>query len=168
MNNTQICNKIYEDVGNVKNLLDIGCGEGYLVNFLAKKINSKIIGLDISNEGFNKAHKLCEHYNTCHLIECISGDAQSTKFENSSFEAVTIVFSLHHMENPGLALKEMSRILKRDGKLIIVDYVIKKRKSKCRKYIVEQVNKLLINSGFVNIKIEEPEYGCIYVTAKKQ
>lgn len=166
MNNTQICNKIYQDVGNVKNLLDIGCGEGYLVNCLAKKLNSKIIGLDISNEGFNKAHRICERYNTCHLIECISGNAQSTMFEDNSFEAVTIVFSLHHIENPELALREMFRILKSDGKLVIVDYVVKKKKSKCRKYVIEQVNTLLNKTGFTSIKIEEPEEGCIYAVTK--
>ena len=167
MNNTQICNKLYEEIGNVKNLLDVGCGEGYLVNCLAKKLNSKIIGLDISKEGFNKAHRMCERYNTCHLIECINGDAQNTRFEADSFEAVTIVFSLHHIQNPELALKEMFRILKKDNKLVIVDYVLKKRTSKCRRYVLEQIKMLINNAGFANINVKEPEKGCIYAVAKK-
>jgi len=32
-----VCNSIYEKIGKVGKVLDIGCGEGYLVNCFAKK-----------------------------------------------------------------------------------------------------------------------------------
>ena len=42
-----ICNSIYEKMGNVEKVLDIGCGGGYLVNCLAKKLNRKVTGFDL-------------------------------------------------------------------------------------------------------------------------
>ncbi len=70
-----ICNSVYEKIGNVDKVLDIGCGDGYIVNCLARKLNRKVIGFDISNEGFAKSHEKCKQFNTCSLIECVKGDA---------------------------------------------------------------------------------------------
>lgn len=77
MNNTKLCEIISRQINVVDILLDIGCGEGFLVSCLAKKLNKKIIGLDISPEGFAKAHSKCKRFDVCHLIECIKGDAHN-------------------------------------------------------------------------------------------
>ena len=54
-----ICNSLYGKIGNVEKALDIGSGGGYFVNCLAKKLNRKVTGFDISNEGFTKAYQKC-------------------------------------------------------------------------------------------------------------
>ncbi|MFQ6108477.1 MAG: class I SAM-dependent methyltransferase [Candidatus Aminicenantales bacterium] len=68
---------------------------------LAKKLNRKIIGLDISPEGFAKAHRKCKRFDVCYLIECIKGDAHHMgMFKCNKFDAAILLYSLHHMDNP--------------------------------------------------------------------
>src|SRR3990167_5648882 len=132
MNNLKLCEIISKKLNDVDTILDIGCGDGFLVSCLAKKLNRKVIGLDISTEGFTKAHNQCKKFNVCNLIECIKGNAYDMNiFKSRKFDAVTLVYSLHHMNYPEIALKETMRILKPGGKIVIVEYIIKKRKSKC-------------------------------------
>ena len=62
MKDYAVCNSIHEKIGNVGKVLDIDCGEGYLFNCLAKKLNRKVLGLDISNEGFGRVHERCRQF----------------------------------------------------------------------------------------------------------
>ncbi len=101
--------------------------DGFLVSCLAKKLNSKIVGLDISTAGFVKAHNQCKKFDGYNLIECISGDAHNMKmFKNNEFDAVILVYALHHMNNPNVVLKKIKRVIKPDGRVVIVEYIVKK------------------------------------------
>ena len=58
------------------------------------------MGLDKATEGFNKAHIYCKKFDVSNLIECIKGDAHYMRmFKNNEFDAVTLIFALHHMNN---------------------------------------------------------------------
>lgn len=80
-------------------VLDVGCGEGKLVNLLAKKTEKKIIGIDISESGFDKAEKKAFKDGVPHLIACMKCDAHQIGecFGSERFEAVTLVYALHHL-----------------------------------------------------------------------
>src|SRR3989344_7417124 len=127
-----ICDGVYKKIRNVNDILDIGCGEGYLVNCLAKKLNKRVIGFDISSEGFVKSHEKCKKFGTCSLIECVRGDSHkiSNYFPSKKFDVILIIYSLHHIKKPVIALKQIRKILKDKGKLIIGDFWFTKRKKK--------------------------------------
>lgn len=168
MKDEDLCKIISKKLNSPANLLDIGCGDGFLVSCLAKKINRKIIGLDISTEGFTKAHNQCKKFNVCNLIECIKGNAHNMRmFKNNEFDVVTLVYALHHMNKPEIVLREVKRILNHNGKVVMIEYIIKKRKSKCHKFVEEEINKMMRNAGFRNISIQKLEEDIILVGGKK-
>ncbi len=88
-------------------ILDIGCGTGLFMDELKKVFpRSEVVGIDISPE-------------MCTISKCILGDALKLPFKNSSFDLVTMMFSLH---DTGLkAIDEAYRVLKTGGILAIKD-----------------------------------------------
>jgi ubiquinone/menaquinone biosynthesis C-methylase UbiE len=104
------CSEIYKKINNVNNLLDVGCGEGYLVNCLANKLNKKVAGFDISDSGFAKSHDKCKIFNTCSLIECVKGDVcKIDNYFQYTFDAITLAYTLHHLERSVTTLKSVPR-----------------------------------------------------------
>ena len=168
MNELKLCEIIAKKLKGADNLLDIGCGDGFLVSCLAKKLNRKVIGFDISTEVFVKAHTQCKKFDVCNLIECVKGDAHNMKiFKNNEFDALTLVYTLHHMDNFNIVLKEAMRVLKQNGRLVMIEYIIKKRKTKCHKFVSEEVNKMMANAGFRDTNIRKLDKDLIMVTSKK-
>ena len=43
-------------LGSAENILDIGCGDGRLTTFLAYHTRKRVVGLDISGQGFTEAY----------------------------------------------------------------------------------------------------------------
>ena len=90
-------------------------------------INENNIGIEVgSGAGFakyfikNKNFKLTDMSNDEHL-DYKNIDAQDTKFENESFDYVIASNMIHHIPYPMKFFREMSRILKKNGKLIIFE-----------------------------------------------
>ncbi|MEW6592791.1 MAG: class I SAM-dependent methyltransferase [Candidatus Hadarchaeota archaeon] len=147
-----ICNEIQRKINKTGDLLDVGCGEGYLVNCLAKKLNRKIVGFDMSDSGFVKSHKWCKKFDTCDLIECVRGDAHKIDecFGEKTFDAVTLIYTLHHIDRPITALRKIREILRSYGKIIVLDYWFteRKRKSGCYKFTPNDVKNMLVRAGY--------------------
>tara|TARA_B100000767_G_scaffold184629_1_gene172225 strand:+ start:335 stop:1090 length:756 start_codon:yes stop_codon:yes gene_type:complete len=107
-------------------ILDIATGTGDLVLALAKLKTKKIIGLDISpgmlNIGIDKVvSKRLES-----RIEMQLGDSESLQFEDASFDVVTVAFGVRNFENLEKGLKEINRILKPKGVLVILETAVPK------------------------------------------
>lgn len=106
-------------IGNVpKKILDVACGPGVQTRAMAEAGHS-VIGIDLSPDMLRytkKDNKLD--------IEYLLQDATSTQFPDSSFDAATISFGLHDMpESIAIdVLKEMKRVTKPNGQIIIVEY----------------------------------------------
>lgn len=135
-----------------ENILDIGCGEGGLCNYLAKNTKKKITGLDVSGNGFKKAKSTADLNKTSESVVCIKGDAHSMPyFEDGEFDAVTIVYTLHHINQPEIALSETKRILKLKGNIVAADYVIDKgvTKTDCHKFSFPKMIELFQRAGFI-------------------
>ncbi|MDD5672573.1 MAG: class I SAM-dependent methyltransferase [Chitinivibrionales bacterium] len=96
--------KTYVKKGSV--VFDIGCSTKPY-SALIKEYSSKYIGL--------------EHLSTFHLDHKadIMGTAYSTGLKNESVDTVFSAAVLEHLEEPSLAIKEMNRILKPEGILIL-------------------------------------------------
>lgn len=166
-----ICDEIHRKIDPEGNLLDVGCGEGYLVNCLARKLNRKVVGLDISDMGFVKAHKWCEKFDTCGLIECIKGDAHRIDeyFDAESFTTVTLVYTLHHIDRPMIALPKIRKILKDRGKIIVGDYWFtdRKRKSDCYRFTPTDIRDFLIQAGFRYLGADRIEKDFVLMVGEK-
>ncbi|MCD7902159.1 MAG: bifunctional demethylmenaquinone methyltransferase/2-methoxy-6-polyprenyl-1,4-benzoquinol methylase UbiE [Bacteroides sp.] len=104
-------------------LLDIATGTGNIAISLGSKMkNTKIVGIDISNEMLNIAREKVISNALQNRVKLIYGDAETLPFDKLSFDAVTIVFGIRNFQNIPLALKETYETLKVDGELYIMEF----------------------------------------------
>jgi|APSaa5957512622_1039677.scaffolds.fasta_scaffold22199_2 ubiquinone/menaquinone biosynthesis C-methylase UbiE len=102
---------------SVGRLLDVGTGRGSFIHTLIKTLKDydEIIGIDNNPDyGSVFAESFADK-----PISYEEMDAYSLKFENNSFDTISISNSLHHLENPAQVLGEMQRVLKPGGTFII-------------------------------------------------
>ncbi|MDD3414564.1 MAG: class I SAM-dependent methyltransferase [Lachnospiraceae bacterium] len=135
-------------------VLDMCCGTLANTFSIAKASASiEITGVDISKEMLNVAEKKCQDANLQNVyLRC--EDATNTKFKNETFDYVVIGLVLHEIM-PSLRKKiinEAFRVLKKDGKLIILEW--EQQKSMIRKlkflplYISESMGCLSFNDFY--------------------
>lgn len=94
-------------------VLDVGCGGGYLIKLLEKKGFRRVWGIDISD----RAVFLCQKRG---IKNVFVGDGIKTKFKEKMFDFVIADNVLEHIEDEGAALNEWRRILKENGRLIVL------------------------------------------------
>ncbi len=96
-------------------------------NWMNKFINQQDIGLEVgSGAGFAKFFIINENFKISDFsddehLDFKNVDAQNTNFKDNSFNYVIASNMIHHVPFPIKFFKEMNRILKKDGKLIIFD-----------------------------------------------
>jgi ubiquinone/menaquinone biosynthesis C-methylase UbiE len=94
-------------------LLDAGCGTGGLLRRLAKWFPSaQLRGLDVAP----LAVQLARERTTCPIEE---GSVTALSFPGASFDAITSIDVLYHLEKPADALREFARCLKPGGLVVI-------------------------------------------------
>jgi ubiquinone/menaquinone biosynthesis C-methylase UbiE len=118
-----------------KTILDAGCGSGFGLQLIQENFHpSQLYGFDILPEQVLRAQKR-------KLKAKISiGDITNIKFPSEMFDAVFIFTVLHHIPEYPLALKEISRILKPGGVLLI-----------------DELNKRLLNFFDKFLGVKHPE-----------
>lgn len=96
-----------------KKILDVPCGTGEFCRLFNPK---GYIGIDISSEYINYARKTYQHTFYCR-------DARQNGFKDAYFDQVLILGLLHHLDISDIisALKETRRVLKNDGKVILIE-----------------------------------------------
>ena len=101
-------------------ILDVACGTGDLAIELQQHAEAKIIGTDFCRPMLavaaekNSRNKLSIPY--------LEGDGMKLSFPDETFEAVTIAFGLRNFSNWLDGLKEFRRVLKKGGKLIVLEF----------------------------------------------
>jgi len=96
---------------NKGKILDVGCATG---NFLriAKKRGWDVYGLDISKYATDFVKKNIE-------AEVKTGELVEVNYKKNSFDVIFSSFMIEHTDNPLETIKEMNKILKREGVLFI-------------------------------------------------
>lgn len=105
-------------------VLDVGTGSAGNAEFLARSLSkkSRIWTLDPSPEVLAEAKKTLATKGLSSKIEFVRADASETSLQSGFFECVVSVMTLHHIEDLRPAVREMMRVLKGDGKILLVDY----------------------------------------------
>lgn len=109
----------YISGNNIKseNILDLASGTGDLTNELIKLNPAIIYAADISSKML-EIQKNKIHYKNLKLIQT---EAQFMPFDDEYFDIVTIGFGVRNFYNLKESLKEIRRVLKPEGKLIILE-----------------------------------------------
>lgn len=108
---------------NPKVVLDVATGTADLAIEVSKQVDAeKIVGIDISVEMLEFGKKKLEKLSLSKLIELMEGDSENLPFEDNTFDAVTVAFGVRNFENLDKGLKEIRRVLKKDGKLVVLEF----------------------------------------------
>ncbi len=108
----------YLGLASDERLLDVGCGTGALLRALhAKTPQGKLAGIDLSKEMLTVARS-----GLSGSVELLRGDVHSMPFETASFGMVVSSSSFHYWDEPENALREIGRVLRPDGRVVITDW----------------------------------------------
>ena len=101
---------ILHQLKGTKDILSIGCGPAIIETGLAEH-GFNVTGLDVSREALDQAPN---------SIRTVAGSAEKMDFADCSFDAIIYVASMQFIEKYKEAVKETARILRMDGKLLIM------------------------------------------------
>ena len=104
------------------NILDIGAGTGDIVSLIDKKYKSKInytaYLVDPNTEMMNQGKIKVRNKN----INWLASYGEMLPFKKNMFDLVTMSFSLRNVENLGKTLKEINRVLKKNGQFLCLEF----------------------------------------------
>jgi ubiquinone/menaquinone biosynthesis C-methylase UbiE len=96
---------------------DIGAGSGFVTEGLIKS-GIRVIAVDRSEAMLEEMRR---KFGDGAAVEYRIGEADSLPLEDRSVDYVFANMCLHHVESPSAAIREMARILKPGGRLVITD-----------------------------------------------
>src|SRR4030042_2785975 len=111
---------------NGSRILDVATGTGKQAFAFARR-GYDVIGIDLSEAMLKVANKKNKYGN----VKFEVGDATNLPFEDNGFDVSCVSFGLHDMPLTirEKALKEMVRVTKKEGMIVIVDYALPKNKT---------------------------------------
>jgi len=105
--------EILKYIEDEKIIVDIGCGEGILMEKIIQRLpDVKVFGIDLSFENVS----ICKE----HGLKVCSGSVYGLPLDDSSLECVLFIEVIEHLDEPESAIKEINRVLKKDGFLILL------------------------------------------------
>ena len=99
-------------------VLDVGCGYGMNFPYLTHK--KSITGVDFSHVMLDKAREAVRGMSI--KADLREGDAEALQFPDNSFDTVISTLSTCSFFNPILALREMRRVCKPHGKILLIEH----------------------------------------------
>jgi len=103
-------------------LADIGAGTGsFISDFLSKVPNGKVYAVEVSQSfiDFLKQKNITQW---SQKVSIVKGEMNSTTLADNSIDIIYLCDVFHHLENIPLMLSDFSRVLKKGGRVIIVDF----------------------------------------------
>lgn len=107
--------------GNYRRILDIGTGTGYLAFPLAEMYpEAKVFGIDITETIIEKNKETAKERGASNL-SFLAFDGLEYPFEAESFDLIVSRYAFHHFPDAEDSVRQMHRILKKGGRLLISD-----------------------------------------------
>jgi arsenite methyltransferase len=138
-------------------VLDVGCGRGLMLIGAAKRLKTgRAVGIDLWNTedqsgnspDTTRANAIAE--NVLDRIDIETGDARELPFEANSFDVIVSSWALHNLYERAereKALREIVRVLKPSGRLMIVDI----------RHATEYAE-VLKQAGMLNVELSGPNF----------
>lgn len=107
---------------NPKVILDVATGTGdFALEALSLNPDS-VIGIDISEGMLNVGRKKIEKLKLTHKVELQLADSENIPFEENKFDAITVGFGVRNFENLEKGIREIFRVLKPGGTLVVLEF----------------------------------------------
>ena len=104
-------------------ILDIACGTGDFSIAIARAMapGSRVTGLDLSEGMLAVMRAKLAAAGLEDRVACVQGDSEALPYADATFDCVTIAFGIRNFEHRETALREILRVLKPGGKLVILE-----------------------------------------------
>jgi ubiquinone/menaquinone biosynthesis C-methylase UbiE len=136
---------VWVNLSPLETVLDIACGTGEFERMvLAQHPTQQMVGVDISEQMLTIAQQKLQAFP--HVSFQVT-NASALPFSDHSFDVVVSANAFHYFDNPVTALKEMERVLKSNGRAVILDW--------CRDFLLCQICDILL-------KLVDPGYKRCY------
>jgi SAM-dependent methyltransferase len=145
-------------------ILEIGFGNGKYIAETAKiTLNGFVAGVDYSETMVNQARKRNKALIDQGIVDIRLGEVDRIAFEEHTFDKVFTVNTIYFWPNPTMDIKEIYRVLKPNGKLII-SFRSKEQMEKLeitkngfRLFEPKEVIQLAKDAGFRDVNLESSE-----------
>jgi ubiquinone/menaquinone biosynthesis C-methylase UbiE len=146
-------------------VLDVGCGGGKTVSKLAKlAFQGKVFGLDHSQDMVEFSKEVNKELIAQGRVAIVEDSVEKMSFPDGSFDLVTAVETYYFWSNLSDAFREIKRVLKTKGNLLLLNEMIKDgvyevenmeiiTKTQVCLVPLQEIRKVLESIGFANIEI---------------
>ncbi|HEV3325242.1 MAG TPA: bifunctional demethylmenaquinone methyltransferase/2-methoxy-6-polyprenyl-1,4-benzoquinol methylase UbiE [Puia sp.] len=109
--------------GEPRALLDVATGTADMAIMMARRLpRSQVTGIDISSGMLEIGRQKVARLQLEKRIVLQSGDSEALPFPDQQFDAITVAFGVRNFENLEKGLREMGRVLKNGGKLVVLEF----------------------------------------------
>ena len=103
-------------------IMDVATGTGDFAIQACRMLQpARLIGTDISENMMDIAREKVQREGLTQQISFAKEDCTALSFSSEQFDAITVAFGVRNFDNLDLGLKEMHRVLKRNGHLVILE-----------------------------------------------
>lgn len=110
-------------IGPGQRLLDVGCGTGRPSIRLTQTLGCNVVGITVSQSQIEQANQRAAAEGVSEQAQFQYGDAMEMPFPDASFDAAWAFESMFHMPDRAQVLREIARVLKPGGMLLIADAI---------------------------------------------
>jgi ubiquinone/menaquinone biosynthesis C-methylase UbiE len=143
--------KAWAEIPPAAAILDVACGTGELERLLLNdNPDQTIVGVDLSEQMLSQARQKLSGYSNVSFQQAA---ASQLPFSDQSFDVVVSANAFHYFPGPEMALKEMKRVLKPGGTVVMLDW--------CKDFLLCQVYDWVL-------KRLDPAYQQCYTEAELQ
>lgn len=104
-------------------VLDVATGTADLAVEIARRLQPEaVIGVDIAENMLSIGRQKIQSRQLSATVDLRSGDSENLLFPDQSFDAVTVAFGVRNFENLEKGLREMQRVLRPGGKLVVLEF----------------------------------------------
>jgi ubiquinone/menaquinone biosynthesis C-methylase UbiE len=108
------------ELDGTENVLDVACGPGLVANAFAEHA-AHVTGIDLTPGMIEEARR--RQPATLDNLDWRVGDIRALPFADATFSVVLTRYTFHHFLDPQAALREMMRVCKPGGRILIADIV---------------------------------------------
>jgi ubiquinone/menaquinone biosynthesis C-methylase UbiE len=104
-------------------MLDVGCGTGQPAVRLARATGCSVVGITINQMQIERANARAQAAGVSDRVQFEYADAMELPYADGSFDAVWALESIFHMPDRAQVLREMVRVIRPGGQILIADVV---------------------------------------------